>query len=275
MNMLPDTVALHEPLLVRRLDHEVIGDEIDRFLQETRKSLLESGTAVSKHVDGRVPDNPIADEYPSSLRQLVDRLWSRRLFGPDTELGLRRSRVSRGVITVEKRLSSDFVLCIKHPAVFTAILDRLLPLFRCYAVVRNPVAVLASWNSCWRNVYNGHSPTAELFDPELAQALSQMDNRIDRQFHLLSWFFSKYRAILPAESILRYEDIVASRGVALSAITPRATELHKSLENRNTNQLYDHALMRALGIRLLKTDGPFWEFYSQADIENVLEEISR
>ena len=190
-------------------------------------------------------------------------------------MNLRRLRVSLGVIAVEKQLSSDFLLCIKHPAAFTALLDRLAPRFRCYAVVRNPLSTLASWNSCQMNARDGHSPTAELFDPDLAQALGQIGNRVDRQFYLLSWFFERYSTILPSENILRYEDIVASHGTVLEVITPCAAGLHEALETRNANPLYDHALVQALGTRLLKAEGPFWEFYTRLDVEQVLEEMDR
>jgi hypothetical protein len=274
LNKLPDSVALNEPLPVHELDNrDEICDLLDRSLVRIRRSLLEKGTAVSKHVRGRVPDDPFDDVYPGALRRLADFLQGRRTFGPGLGKGLRRLRVSRGTIAVRKQLSSSFLLCIKHPPAFTALLDRLTQRFPCYAVVRNPLSVLASWNSCQMNMRNGRSPAAERIDRDLAQTLTQIDGRFDRQFYLLSWFFGKYCAILPPENVLRYEDIVASGGRALSAITARAAGLREALENRNANRLYSPALVLSLGQRLLKTDGPFWEFYSRQSVEQILEEI--
>lgn len=271
LNKLPGIVALNEPLRVNEFHLDAICDEIDRSLQRIRKSLLESGTAVSKQVKGGVPDDPFDDVYPGAWRRLVDLLQGRRTFGPAGGKGLRRLRVSRGTVTVDKRLSSDFLLCIKHPAAFTALLDRLVQHFPCYAVVRNPLPVLASWNSCQMNLRNGHSWTAERFDQDLAQTLAQISGRVDRQLYLLSWFFGKYRDALPLENILRYEDIVASGGKTLSAITARALELRETLENRNMNKLYNRTLMRSLGEKLLQADGAFWGFYTRSSVERMLE----
>lgn len=278
LNKLSDTVALNEPLPVRELgkpgDYDVIYSEIARHVAEIRRSLLESGTAISKHVDGCVPDDPFDSTYPNLVRRFVRPLLRWHAFGRGAGRG-RRLRVTRGVIAVEKQLSSDFLLCVKHPAAFTALLAGLVDRFRCYAIIRNPLSVLASWNSCQMHMWNGHSPTAEYFDPGLGQALAQLDNRFDRQLHLLSWFFGKYNALLPPKNILRYEDIVASGGAALEIITARSTELNETLENRNANRLYDRQLARSLGIKLLQSDGPFWNFYSRDSIERVLGEITK
>jgi hypothetical protein len=277
LNKLPDTVALNEPMPVRKLGqfdhHDVICDAIDQFLEKTRSTLLKNGTAISKQVGGQVPDNPFANVYPNFWHQLMNRLQRRRFFGPSAEKG-RRLQVTKGEIVIKKQLSSDFLLCIKHPAAFTALLKHLTTRFCCYAIVRNPLPVLASWNSCQMPVRNGHSPTAELFDPNLGHTLTVINDRFTRQLYLLSWYFQRYYDILPLENILRYEDIIASEGKALHTITSCASELHEALENRNKNPLYDRNLVHSLGTTLLKNDGAFWNYYSRASVEQLLEEMT-
>ena len=274
LNKLPDTVALHEPIpwaqLVRMRDHQVACDEIARFFEQSRASLLTEGVAFSKHVRGRVPDNPKSD-YPLLFRLLPSRSLGRRFLGRSV---LRKSRESWGRIEVTKELPSDFLLCIKHNAFFTALLETLSRRYRCYATVRNPLAVLASWNSIDFNARNGHVPAAEQLDLFLALELARIDDRMERQLYVLSWFFEKFHAILPPENVMRYEDIVASGGKALKGITQRAAQLDETLENRNKSRLYNRQLMRTLGEKLLRTEGAFWEFYSRTEVERLLSYIS-
>ena len=67
-------------------------------------------------------------------------------------------------------------------------------------------------------VQQGHASIAELLDPDLAIALARIDDRVDRQFFLLSWFFRHFCDDLPDGAFLRYEDMVASNGAALAAV---------------------------------------------------------
>jgi len=222
LNKLPDTVALHEPMTVSEFpklgEPSAICAEIDRFFEATRSSLIKSRTARSKHAQGKVPDNPFPDKYsPSGLR-----------------LG-RAAAVS--TITIDKDLSENFLLIIKHPAAFTALLPVLVERFRCFAVIRNPVSVLSSWNSISVPVENGHAPAAENLDPGLKKSLSLLDDKFDRQLCLLSWFFDKYRRFLPDDRIIRYETTIASRGANLAVITERAAVLQEPLENKNKNKI--------------------------------------
>jgi len=277
LNKLPDTVALHEPMLIDQSaniqSHELICDEISQFYEQTRKSLRENGTAISKHVGGRIPDNP-KKRYSSLFRLLPNclmRPWT--FFGKDIVIGLRKSRVSRGLITVEKTLSSDFLLCIKHNAGFTALLESLHRRYLCYAVVRNPLPVLASWNSIDGATARGHIPAAEHVDEALAQKLAQISDLFERQIYILSWFFERFHTILPRNNVVRYEDIVASDGRVLKVITDKAIELNETLENKNKNKLYNRKLMLTLGEKLLKRDGTFWEFYSKESVEQLLKEL--
>jgi hypothetical protein len=279
LNKLPDTVALHEPMMLSWFansgNHEDNCDRIDLFYKWTRKSLCENGKAISKQVGSRIPDNPIGGHpnlFPFFPKRCLRFLNN---FVKDSGYGLRKSQVSRGMITIEKTLSSNFLLCIKHNAGFAVILESLLNRYPCYAVVRNPLSVLASWNSVDFPAQKGRIPAAERVDSVLAKRLIQISDKFDRQLHILSWFFEKFYTLLPLDNVLYYEDIITSGGAVLKVITGKAIELDEKLRKKNKNSLYDHKLMLKLGDKLLKMDGAFWEFYSRESVEQLLQEIDR
>jgi ribosome-associated protein YbcJ (S4-like RNA binding protein) len=257
LDKLPDTVALHEPIKLRprsnERGYEVTCDEIEAFFEQTRKSILATGKAISKHTDGKVPDNPYENHYASGQ--------------------FRKKKIVRGEICIAKPVSDDFLLCIKHPAAFTALIEFLVRRFPCFAIIRNPLSALASWNSVDEPMSRGHAPAAERFERRLATKLASISDKLDRQVYLLSWYYEKYQTYLSPEAILRYEDIVSSGGKALSVITPQAAILDEFLENKNKNKLYNHELMLALGEKLLRTGGAFWEFYSRQSVELLLQDI--
>jgi hypothetical protein len=255
LNKLPDTVALHEPMKVKELvalkNYEEICRAIERFCDEQRMSIHECKRAISKNVDGAVPDNPFG----------VDR----------SDTGLRQMIASKGEIVIDKELSQDFMLVIKHPAAFAAVLEGLVERFPVYAVIRNPLATLASWNSIDVNVQSGHARAAERLDPSLKAKLAAIDDDLDRQIYLLGWFHGQFRRYLPERSIIRYESVIESGGRALSVVRPEAKDLSEQLESRNKNKLYDHPSMLRIGERLLKSEGAYWESYTKESIERLLE----
>lgn len=273
LNKVPNTVALHEPLLWDDLrdpsDHRTVCDGIDQFFRDTRESCLTSGTAITQHADGAVPDNPVAG-YPRYAAAV--RLLGRLLPGGPRIVawGLRRPRVTRGTIRIAKHLSPDFPLCIKHTAPFTAVLPELLRRHPCYAIVRHPVSVLASWSSIRFPLRNGRNAEAERMQLDLARRLAAIPDRIDRQIHLLSWFCRTYVTLLPPDRILRYEDIIRTRGKALRAVVPEASSLDEPMETRNHNDLYDRELMGRIAARLEASDGPIWDLYRKDSIDEYL-----
>jgi Sulfotransferase family len=168
LNKLPDVVALHEPMNVWEFANCRSGDEIgamvETFCGESRKSLLEKGFAVSKHVGGKVRDNST----------VVDRA------------GKRSRQTEHGRIEIDKPLSKEFTLAIKHPAAFTALIETLSKHFECFAIIRNPLATLASWNSLdWFPLKDGHLPVGEKLDVDLARDLAKIADGLDRQIHIL------------------------------------------------------------------------------------------
>jgi hypothetical protein len=186
------------------------------------------------------------------------------------ESGLRGRLFARGEIHVDKPLSHAFTLVVKHNSGFAAVLPRLVRRFAIAAVVRNPLSIISSWQTVPFPVQQGHASLAELLDPALAAALARLDDRVDRQFHLLAWFFRHFRDDLPDGAAVRYEDMVASNGATLAAVVPGAADLTDPLANRNRSSVYDPRTVGALGKRMLDTDGPWWHFYSPDSVRQLL-----
>lgn len=259
LNKVPDVVALHEPMNVWEFptckSPEAVADAIDRFCAETRDSLHEHGYALSKHVAGKVPDNVAADQV--------------------NQRGTRLRHTEHGKVFVEKPIPKNFDLAIKHPVAFTALLETLSQRFECYAIIRNPLATLASWNSlAWLNVKNGHAPIGEKLDAELQRDLADEPDAIERQLHILEWFYKRFRAFLPDRSMVKYEDLIASQGHELARFFPAAVQLRESLSSKNVNKFYDRPLMLELGERLLRRQGVIWDYYSKSDVEKLMAEVN-
>jgi hypothetical protein len=256
LNKLPDTVALHEPMnvfeFVGRSGDEVVK-MIEDFCAQSRKSLHEEGLAVSKHVGGKVRDNSAA----------VDRG------------GKRTRQTEHGRIQIDRPLSKEFTLAIKHPAAFTALIETLSKHFECFAIVRNPLATLASWNSLdWFPLKDGHLPVGEKLDVDLARGLTRIADVFDRQIHILEWFYDRFHRFLKESGVIKYEALIESRGRELAKFFPVATQLDENLTSKNVSEFYDRALMKEIGGRLLKREGALWSFYSKRDVENLLSGIT-
>jgi hypothetical protein len=255
LNLLPDTVALHEPMQTGHLKRQDgPAAAVERFCAEQRRSILEHGVAISKQVGGAIPANPVGTSRTNS--------------------GLRKRVVSKGEIAINKELSPDFTLAVKHCGSFTATLDRLVTRFPVYAIVRNPLSMLASWSTVEFAVQRGHIPVAEGLDPELKATLASIDDVLDRQIHVLTWFHQRIRRYLPDEAIIRYESIIETGGKALSVVRPSAVSLAEPLQSQNTSGLYDREGMVRIGERLLKSEGAHWESYSKASVECLLEKLT-
>jgi hypothetical protein len=257
LNQVPGVVALHEPLPVA--DYAAWGsteralEAISAFLAQTRRSLLTRGAAPSRHVGGAIPDNPFSD-----------------VPGPD---GLRRVVQREGEVRFAKPLQPDFLLVVKHTAAFAALLDRLTDRFCCRALIRNPLAVLLSWQTVNVPIRRGRVPAAEAFDPHLKDALDALDDPLDRQVHILHWFFGRFADTLEPDAVVRYETLVDTGGAALRAVAPAAALLRESLENRNANPLYPKEHVVRLAERLLDAAGPAWIYYARSDVERLAERL--
>lgn len=262
LNRLPDVRALDEPMdpndLLRAaardggrsLDAGCIRAGIERFAAEQRSSILDRGVALTLHVAGRVLGARLSEDR-----------------GGD---GLRTAMARRSEIPVDPPASRDFTLVIKHPVAFTALLPILLERFPVLAIVRNPLAVLASWESVPFPHREGRLGLRSIVAPEIALRLEAIEDRSERQLVLLNWFFECYAATLPRERVIRYEDIVATGGAALAPIAPGAGGLQTQLQSRNTAAVYDRAHMRDMGRLLLERDGAHWLFYTPEEVREVM-----
>ena len=256
LNKLPDVVALNEPMRVDKLatlpDRDAMCESISDFFRESRASISNSGTAYSRHVDGSVPDNVV---------------------GQNRVAGQRKDDAVRGLIRIDKPLPADYLLCIKHPVAFTALLPELARCFPTFAMVRNPLSVLASWNSVDMPFTRGRAPAAENLDPRLRAILDVTNDAMERQLQLLDWFFDQYRSGLAPGRIIRYEDIITSGGSVLSCIAPGAADLHEPLVEKNTNKLYKPETVQELAERLLAIDGAYLDFYQRDDVRRVRDTV--
>ena len=256
---LPDTVALSEPIRRKAFGgmdtRQGACARIGDFADQARAQILAERRASSVQVDGRLDDNRTASRQ--------------------TDAGLRRLRSEWGEIAIDKPLSADFTLLIKHNALFAALLPGLTKSFSCLALVRNPLLVLASWQTVDLPVHRGRIPAGEELDRDLHQALEREPEMLGRQLIVLDWFFGQFHAYVDPQDILRYEDVVESGGRALFRRLGHAGAQPAALMSRNDSALYDDAMIDTLLARLLDTGGHWTRFYSREDCERVAERIRR
>ena len=81
--------------------------------------------------------------------------------------------------------------------------------------MRNPLSVLASWQTVDLPVHRGRIPAGEELDRDLHRVLEREPEVLGRQLIVLDWFFGRFHAHLNHQDIIRYEDVVESGGVAL------------------------------------------------------------
>ena len=249
MGKAPGCVALFEPMDPATLPAErgPALDEVQAFFAACRRRLEQEGAAPSKHRDGGIPDNPFA--------------------APDAQ-GRRQGVVTHGLLEIDPP-APGFTLAIKHNASFTALLPALARRMRVVAVVRNPLAVLASWNTVDLPVRDGRIPAGEHFDPDLATRLDDEPDRLGRQLIVLDWFFRRFREAGDAIRVVRYEAIVATHGQALYSAAGVQGDGDRSLRERNGSQAYKGIDVASLARRLASCDGAWRHWYAQPEIEDV------
>ena len=249
---LPDTVALSEPIPRSAFAGlESPGEacaEIAGFATRTRQRIAADHRAPSLHVAGRLDDNVVV---------------------PDADGGLRRRQAEQGEIDIDKPLSDGFALVIKHNALFAALLPGLTPSFRCFALVRNPLVVLASWQTVDLPVHVGRIPAGEQYDAGLREALDGTRDTLARQLAILDWFFARYADNLPSDRVLRYEDLIASGGATLYRVLGHSQATPHSLASRNAHAVYRDVDVDALLARLLDAGGAWTGYYDATDCERA------
>ena len=248
-------VALFEPMDVAALPpaRDAALEEVAAFYAQQRDSLGADGTCWSQQVGGQVPDNPFSSQR-----------------GAD---GQRRREAERGRIRLDAPPEAGFTLAIKHNAAFTALLPELAERFETCAVVRNPLAVLASWHSLDLPVSRGRLPAGEHLDPALAAQLEAEPDCVTRQLIILDWIFGRFERHLPAARVLGYEAVVASGGRALAQAYGGLDAGVQPLQERNASRLYPLQVCEPLAERLLADQGAWRSRYGDDDIRLLLQRM--
>ena len=256
---LPDTVALSEPIRRKAFGGmetpsgacERVGD----FARQVRARILAERRAPSVQVDGCLDDN----------RRAVTQ----------TEAGLRRLGGEWGEIAIGKALSPRFTLLIKHNALFAALLPRLADDFPVLALVRNPLPVLASWQTVDLPVNRGRLPAGEELDPALHHALERESELLRRQVIILDWFFARYRDHLAPSAILRYEDVVENGGASLFRRLGHEDTSPAALASGNAVARQDARALDARLQALAERGGAWTHFYTSSECEALAARMRR
>lgn len=245
-----NTVALFEPMDIAEIPtapRSACVEHIEAFMATVRRQVLDTGTAPSKQRGGTVPDN---------------------LFAPTDAAGQRAAQAALGRVAVTVN-DPGFTLVIKHNAMFTAVLPALATRVETFAIVRNPLAVLGSWNSVDLPVRDGRIPAGERLDPSLAHRLECEADVLERQLIVLDWFFSQYATHLPRERVLAYEDIVATQGQLLfDRLGVRGAAGH-ALRERNAGIDYPREGIERCADALRARDGAWSAWYDCDAIDGL------
>lgn len=249
LNTLPNTVALAEPIdpyrYVEYSRKEILND-IFNFFADSRQYILKTGQAPSCIVNGNLPYNFVSDSCDESNK--------------------RAYQAVKGSFSIAKSLTDDFKLIIKQPNLFTGLLAQLSKTYECYAVIRNPLSVLLSWNSVSMPVSHGRAPVAEYLDSTLKARLIQKNLVYERQLILLDWYYAAYCNYLPNSQVIFYEDIIASDGKALEVFGLNSCFMSTKVISQELHREYDKSSIEFFKELLLGHDSAYWKFYSKNDI---------
>lgn len=248
LNTAPNCVALVEPMAVpSHGDVPLAVGEAIQFAQDMRASIIEFGTAKSVACDGVIPDNTFEDVRADG--------------------GLRHAHARVKTITIDKPLTADFRLFVKHPALFTALASPLQSRVPLYAVVRHPLASLASWQTVNTSLRDGRWPVAEAFAPEVRELLVRLNTPLERQIALLRWILRVYRD-LPPGHVVTYEAVVQDAGKALVALSGSEEPLNHPVHTSDLRARYPHVDLSVLADALLSIADDVEPFY--ADFKSSL-----
>lgn len=249
----PNIVALNEPM-----DRQFFSTPKDaesaiaNHFKHFRRSLYFDGTALARTRDGQIVDNAFAENNEADRKRVIN-----------------RSQVS-----FEKPLSADFTLLMKHCAEFTLILPALKDYYFLFALIRNPLAVLASWHSVNVPVSRGKVAKSARLNPDFHARLNELpDDLLTRQLFILSWYFEQYQQ-LPDRQVIRYEELIAMPAISLRKIVRNVPDTSfLSLQNRNANLLYKKMNLPLLAERLLQSEGAYWSFYDRSSVKDLAQKM--
>jgi hypothetical protein len=194
LNQHKDLIALHEPIdpstIPIQAEHEGAINYIKAELSKIKCAISNGNAFINGDSGGLDIDNPV---------------------GNVTEYGVRRVVAKRGEIKLSAPIK-DFKLVVKQNALFTALLKGVSGNYPTVCIVRNPVDVFLSWMTVNLPVHRGRLPAGERFCSRLRGELSGTVD-VERQIIIYQWFINKFiESNLP---VVRYEDIIATSGIAL------------------------------------------------------------
>ncbi|WP_044087355.1 sulfotransferase [Lewinella cohaerens] len=250
---LPNMVALNEPIDRQffpspQKAQAAIADHFRQF----RRSLYFEQSALARTRNGKIVDNAFAEDNPEDRSRLV----------------------TRSKVVFNKSLSPDFTLLMKHCAEFTLILPALQNHYLTYTVIRNPLAILASWHSVNVPVSRGKVAKSARLNPSFhAQLNEHSEDLLTRQLFILSWYFEQYQQ-LAERHIVRYEELIASPAKTLGRIVDHDSDFSfPALESRNANKLYKATDLSRLAERLLHSEGAYWAFYDRSSVKDLAQKM--
>lgn len=247
LSQIPNSVALNEPMRTGQYKtFQTALDAVPEFYQSTRASILNRGIAVARAANGKITDNHFSNEK-----------------------GIRKKLLRKQEIEINKELTTDFKLAVKHNALFSILLEDLFQDFPVFAIIRNPLSILGSWNSLDLPVSRGKINATKWLLPDFDHAISRIDDLYDKQLFILNWFFEQYLK-LPSEQVIKYEDIIQSNGAALAIINEGANHLTSPLDSKNKNKIYDKDILSKLAGKLLNSNNACWQFYEKSEINALL-----
>ncbi len=229
-------------------------ETISDYFAETRRVLERTG---------KVPQSPVTHsrgEMPTSA----------------IATGQLPANTGSALVELGKVLPTGYWLALKHLNAFAALLPELRQRFDCFALVRNPLATLASWHTLDHPMRHGHMPVAEALDEGLAQRLAGIDDSRERRLALLDWYYRRFTDSLGAERIQRYEDIMATGGGCLAQVLPSASDLpivvREPLESRNERLLHGAATEAKADAEALLEDRHHacWRVYEPDNVRALL-----
>ena len=249
INLLPDCLALVEPLDMAQLVALKSAKKRTAFISSYFEQVREE-----VHSNNRVPIPILQGQTTNTFSE--QRTGGRTSVFTHTEWQ-----------PLNKSLTRHFTLLIKHPNAFSALLGELTTTFSCFALIRNPLAILASWDSLDHPLRDGHAPMAERFDPELKNKLYLCKSSIQRQMTLLDWYFRKYSTVLDKQHILRYEDLIDAPRAVLSCVSSNTRAIREELTNRNESNLYNaRFVLDAAQMLLTDEANGCWQFYEKQEV---------
>ncbi|MDC7784324.1 sulfotransferase [Rhodoplanes sp. TEM] len=190
-----NAVCLSEPDHQVRLSQE--SGTADAFAERLRDDLRDIRTTLRS--GGTVLDRRAADGGPVT-----------NYFSTARTDGTRRTDYTL-VARAARDLPEDFLLAVKHNALFTAALPELSRHSGAaiVAIVRDPVATILSWRSLDLPVSGGRLPAAERFWPAI-RIISETDvPLIDKHVLIIEAFCRRYADLVPAVAVLHYESLTA------------------------------------------------------------------